>query len=89
MRRDEMQRNLRTRARVNRAIRAAMDAQDFVEVETPMLIASTPEGARDFVVPGTHQAGHVLRAAPEPAAVQAALHGRRRRPLLPDRPLLP
>ena len=35
MRRDEMQRNLRTRARVNRAIRAAMDAQDFVEVETP------------------------------------------------------
>ncbi len=57
MRRDEMQRNLRARARVNRAIRAAMDAQHFVEVETPMLIASTPEGARDFVVPARTKPG--------------------------------
>ena len=46
-----MQRNLRLRAKVNSALRAAMEAQDFVEIETPMLIASTPEGARDFVVP--------------------------------------
>lgn len=51
LRRGEMQRNLRTRARVNSAIRSAMEEQLFVEVETPMLIASTPEGARDFVVP--------------------------------------
>ncbi|HUS60548.1 MAG TPA: aspartate--tRNA ligase [Acidimicrobiales bacterium] len=51
MRRDRMQRNLRLRAVVNSAIRTAMEAQDFAEVETPMLIASTPEGARDFVVP--------------------------------------
>jgi aspartyl-tRNA synthetase len=57
MRRDEMQRNLRTRARVNRAIRAAMDDQAFVEVETPMLIASTHEGARDFVVPARTKPG--------------------------------
>ncbi len=51
LRTGRMQHNLRTRARVNSAIRAAMEAQEFVEVETPMLIASTPEGARDFVVP--------------------------------------
>ncbi|MBS1846991.1 MAG: aspartate--tRNA ligase [Actinobacteria bacterium] len=51
LRRARLQRNLVGRARINAAIRGAMDRQGFVEVETPMLIASTPEGARDFVVP--------------------------------------
>jgi aspartyl-tRNA synthetase len=51
LRRPQMQDNLRLRATVNAALRASMTAQGFVEVETPMLIASTPEGARDFVVP--------------------------------------
>ncbi len=51
LRTERMQRNLRTRAKVNSALRRAMDDQGFVEIETPMLIASTPEGARDFVVP--------------------------------------
>jgi aspartyl-tRNA synthetase len=51
LRKPRMQHNLRTRAKVNSAIRGAMERQGFVEVETPMLIASTPEGARDFVVP--------------------------------------
>ena len=51
LRRERMQRNLRYRAVVNSTIREAMEDQGFVEIETPMLIASTPEGARDFVVP--------------------------------------
>jgi aspartyl-tRNA synthetase len=51
LRRPRMQRNLRIRARVNAALRRSLDAQEFVEIETPMLVASTPEGARDFVVP--------------------------------------
>ena len=51
LRRERLQRNLRARAVANSAIRSSMERQGFVEVETPMLIASTPEGARDFVVP--------------------------------------
>lgn len=51
LRRSKMQRNLRARAKINSAIRGAMERQGFCEIETPMLIASTPEGARDFVVP--------------------------------------
>jgi aspartyl-tRNA synthetase len=58
LRTDRMQRNLRIRARVNSALRRAMERQGFVEIETPMLIASTPEGARDFVVPSRLSPGH-------------------------------
>ncbi len=57
LRKNRMQRNLRTRAVVNSTIRRAMEEQGFVEVETPMLIASTPEGARDFVVPSRKEPG--------------------------------
>jgi aspartyl-tRNA synthetase len=57
LRTQRMQTNLRRRAVVNGAIRRSMESQEFLEVETPMLIASTPEGARDFVVPSRLHAG--------------------------------
>ena len=57
LRKNRMQTNLRTRAAVNGAIRRGMEEQGFVEIETPMLIASTPEGARDFVVPSRKEPG--------------------------------
>jgi aspartyl-tRNA synthetase len=57
LRRDRMQRNLRIRAAVNSALRRAMERQGFIEVETPMLMPSTPEGAREFLVPSRHAPG--------------------------------
>jgi aspartyl-tRNA synthetase len=57
LRRERMQRNLRVRAKVNSAIRRAMEEQDFIEVETPMLMPSTPEGAREFLVPSRQKPG--------------------------------
>ncbi|AWE42334.1 aspartate--tRNA ligase [Actinobaculum sp. 313] len=51
LRRSSEQHALRLRAKVNQAARRVLDAEDFVEVETPTLTRSTPEGARDFLVP--------------------------------------
>ena len=57
LRRPRMTANLITRARLVSAVRAAMDAAGFVDVETPTLTRSTPEGARDFLVPSRLQPG--------------------------------
>ena len=57
LRRSRMQRNLRLRSSVNSAVRSAMEGQGFVEVETPMLVPSTPEGAREFLVPARKDPG--------------------------------
>src|SRR5215218_6701470 len=57
LRRERMQKNLRMRAAINSAIRRSMEAQGFVEIETPMLVPSTPEGAREFLVPSRKEPG--------------------------------
>lgn len=57
VRRSRLQRNLRIRATVNSAVRQAMERQGFLEVETPMLVPSTPEGAREFLVPSRKEPG--------------------------------
>jgi aspartyl-tRNA synthetase len=67
LRRNQMQHNLRLRAKVLRAVRAAMDRQGFCEIETPLLWAPTPEGAREFVVPSRLHPGdfYVLPQSPQ------------------------
>jgi aspartyl-tRNA synthetase len=67
IRRPRMQANLRMRARVNEAMRAAMVRQGFCEVETPLLWTPTPEGAREFAVPSRlhHGEFYVLPQSPQ------------------------
>jgi aspartyl-tRNA synthetase len=67
LRRPRLQANLRLRAAVNSAIRAAMERQGFCEVETPLLWAPTPEGAREFTVPSRLHPGdfYVLPQSPQ------------------------
>ena len=67
IRREKMQRNLRLRAAVNTSLRSSMEAQGFCEVETPLLWAPTPEGAREFVVPSRLHPGdfYVLPQSPQ------------------------
>ena len=67
IRREQMQKNLRLRAAVNSALRLAMQRQGFCEVETPLLWAPTPEGAREFVVPSRLHPGefYVLPQSPQ------------------------
>ena len=67
LRRRRMQRNLRLRAVINSALRRAMERNGFCEVETPLLWAPTPEGAREFAVPSRlhHGSFYVLPQSPQ------------------------
>ena len=57
LRRDAVRKNLELRHQMTMEVRRYLDSMNFIEVETPMLIASTPEGARDFVVPSRMNPG--------------------------------
>lgn len=57
LRRPQLQHNIRMRAKAVRAIREYFDGRGFIEIETPILLKSTPEGARDFIVPSRIHSG--------------------------------
>ena len=89
LRRPQMQNNMMLRYRVAMEVRKFLDDNGFIDIETPMLTKSTPEGARDYLVPSRVHDGMFFALPQIAAAVQAAADGGRLRPLLPDHQVLP